>query len=104
MPSVKLSISLDTATADLLRHRSRLAGKPTSRYLSELVRDDDRRCRDALAEEGYRLLSADTTDFADAALPLAAETWPEWIDAQPPDGPKATPKGGPCKLCPDTDH
>jgi hypothetical protein len=57
MPGVKLNISPDAAAADLPRARSCIAGKPASRYLSDLIREDDGRCRDALAEERYRRLS-----------------------------------------------
>ncbi len=37
---------------------------------------------DALAAEGYRLLSEDTGRFAEDTLAIAAETWPEW-DEEP---------------------
>ncbi len=74
----KLNFSLDEHVASLMRQRAAELRMPTSRYLADLVLQDVRRQQDLLAAEGYRLLSADTASFADAALPLAAETWPEW--------------------------
>lgn len=40
---------------------------------------------DELAAEGYRLLSDETGEFAEAALPLAGETWPRWEDSDKAD-------------------
>lgn len=78
MATVKLNISLDAETVKTLRRRAAELRKPASRYLADLIREDDRQHQDELAAEGYRLLSAGTGDFAEAAWPLAAESWPEW--------------------------
>jgi hypothetical protein len=78
MPTVKLKISLDAGVAQTLRQRAAELRKSASHYLADLIRDDARRQQDALAAEGYRLLSADTATFAAAAWPLATEVWPEW--------------------------
>jgi hypothetical protein len=80
MASVKLNISLDEEIAEALRERAAELRKPASRYLADLVEEDMRRREDELAAEGYRLLSQDTAEFAAEALPVAAETWPEWED------------------------
>jgi hypothetical protein len=42
------------------------------------VGPDPRRGLDEAAAEGYRLLSADTGDFAEVAATVAEETWPAW--------------------------
>jgi hypothetical protein len=78
MPTVKLNISLDAEVAQTLRQRAAELRKPASQYLADLIQDDVRRQQDELAAEGYGLLSADTADFAAAALRLAPEVWPEW--------------------------
>jgi hypothetical protein len=78
MPAIKLNISLEEEVVRTLRRCASEDCKSTSRYLADLIRDDARRRQDALAAEGYRLLSADTASFAAAAWPLACETWPEW--------------------------
>ncbi len=81
MPVVKLNISLDGAVAEKLRRRTAELQKPASRYLAELIEDEIRRSRDEAAAEGYRLLSSDTANFAAAAGPVAAQTWPEWEES-----------------------
>ena len=78
MSAVKLNFSLDERVASLMRWRASELKVPTSRYLSDLVLQDVRHEQDRLAAEGYKLLSAETASFADAALPVATETWPEW--------------------------
>jgi hypothetical protein len=78
MACVKLNVSLDQQAARILRSRAAQIGVPASRYLSDLILEDDRRRRDLLAEEGYRLLCEETRRFVAAALPVAEETWPEW--------------------------
>jgi hypothetical protein len=78
MPVTKLNISLDEDVVRVLRHRAAQVHKPASRYLAQLIREDARRHQDELAAEGYRLLSGDTASFAEAALPVAVETWPVW--------------------------
>ncbi len=78
MACVKLNVSLDQQAARILRNRAAERGVAASRYLSDLILEDDRRRKDLLADEGYRALSEDTRRFAAAAMPIAAETWPEW--------------------------
>ena len=88
MPVVKLNVSLDSALAEKLRRRTAELQKPASRYLAELIEEEIRRSRDELAAEGYRVLSSDTANFANAAAPIAAETWPKWEENPPPQRPK----------------
>jgi hypothetical protein len=78
MPVVKLNVSLESEVAKKLKRRATEKSLPTSRYLAELIEADDKAAQDALAEVGYRLLSQDGVEFAEAALPLALETWPAW--------------------------
>jgi hypothetical protein len=78
MPAVKLNISLDEEVVRTLKKRASEARKSTSRYLADLIQDDARRQQDALAAEGYQLLSSDTASFAGAAWTLANEAWSEW--------------------------
>jgi len=85
MPVVKLNVSLDEQVAATLRRRATELNKPASRYLADLILEDARRSQDELAEEGYRLLSEDTGRFAEAALPLARDIWPEWTADTPSD-------------------
>jgi hypothetical protein len=90
MAVVKLNFSLDERVAILMRQRAAELNVPASRYLAGLVLQDDRRQQDQLATEGYKLLSADTAAFVCAALPLAAETWPEW-ETSPQEAMASTP-------------
>ncbi len=78
MPVVKLNLSFDPPTAELIRTRALAQQKQVSVYVAELARAEARRAEDALAAEGYRVLSEDTGSFAATALELSAETWPEW--------------------------
>lgn len=78
MGHVKINLSMDGEVASTMRRRAAQEGKPISQYVAGLILEDERRQRDALAEEGYRKLSGDTLEFAEAAEPLAQETWPEW--------------------------
>ena len=75
MAVVKLNLSLEAEIAATMRHRAAEEGIPISQYLARLIRAEERRREDALAEEGYRLLSAESLEFAEGALPLAHETW-----------------------------
>lgn len=75
MGVVKLNLSLDEEVAATMRHRAAEQGVPVSQYLARLIREEERRREDALAEEGYRLLSEESLEFATGALPLAHETW-----------------------------
>ena len=85
MAVVKLNVSLAKDTVETLRRRAAESQLPASRYLAGLIEEDARRHQDELAAEGYRLLSADTADFAELALPLALETWPEWDEDAAPE-------------------
>lgn len=78
MATVKINLTLDEASAAFLRERAARVRKPTSRYVAELIEADHKRYEDELAAEGYRLLSADTAAFIEAALPIANEVWPQW--------------------------
>jgi diphthamide biosynthesis methyltransferase len=81
MPAIKMNLSLDPHVAELLRQRAEEQAVPASQYVAELVKADARRHRDELAAEGYRVLGAEARGFAAAALPLAAEIWPTWEEA-----------------------
>lgn len=84
MSAIKLNLSFEPSAAELIRARAQELQKPVSRYLADLAEADARSARDRLAAEGYRLLSADTGEFAAAAWPLAVETWPEWRETDEP--------------------
>lgn len=75
--AVRLSISLDSQVAGLLRRRATESGQSASRYLAGLIAADAAREADALAVEGYRALSSDTARFVEVAVAVAGETWPE---------------------------
>src|SRR5689334_11252256 len=95
MAVVKLNVSFESAVADKLRRRAAELKKPASRYLADLIEEEERRSRDELAAEGYRLLAADTAAFATAAVPVAAESWPGWEESPlPPNKRKAHKKKG----------
>jgi hypothetical protein len=90
MPVVKLNVSFEMEVAKKLKRRAGERKMPTSRYLAELIEADDKAALDALAEEGYRLYSQEGLEFAEAALPIALETWPAWkqeenVRAQEPE-------------------
>ena len=80
MSVIKMNVSLDERVVKTLKQRAAALKKPASRYLSDLILEEARRYQDELAEEGYRLLSEDTGQFAEAALPLAREVWPDWVN------------------------
>ena len=79
--SVKRNFSFEPRVAELLSRRAQEEGKPASRYLAELVERDARSAQDQLAAIGYCEMSAEAVSFAESALPLAAETWPAWEEA-----------------------
>lgn len=81
--AVKMNFSFEQRVADAVRRRARETGKPQSQYIAELVEADFRSARDRLAAEGYRMFGAETLEFAESALPLANETWPEWEGERP---------------------
>lgn len=78
MAYVKLNISLDQEVASLLRRRASEVGKPLSQYLGQLIVESELRRQQALAEEGYQLLANESLKFAESALGLAGEVWPDW--------------------------
>ncbi len=85
MSTIKLNISLEKTIAETMRKRAAELHKPASRYLADLIEEDIKRSREELADEGYRLLSEDTKQFAERAWPIANETWPEWNVEQKSD-------------------
>jgi hypothetical protein len=76
--AVKMNFSFDAGVAEAIRQRAREQGKPASRYVSDLVERDARQAREDLAAAGYREVAAAAQEFAQAAGPTAAETWPDW--------------------------
>lgn len=78
MSHVKISLSLEESVAASMRRLASEDGMPLSQYLGRLVREDEKRRRDELAEEGYRALSAESLAFAREGEALLHETWPEW--------------------------
>ena len=85
--AVKLNLSLDAEVAVAIRTRAVAQGKSMSRYLADLVQQEQQQSLDEMACEGYRSLSAETSEFAHSALPLANETWPAW-SPEPVDAPE----------------
>lgn len=81
MAHVKVNLSLEESVAAAMRRLAADEGKPVSRYLARLVREDERRRLDDLAAEGYGWADEQAPDFAETAMPLATEVWPEWKDA-----------------------
>lgn len=80
MGHVKINLSMDESVAAAMRRLAADEGQPVSRYLARLIREDERKRMDALAEEGYRWADEQALEFAESALPLAAGVWPEWKD------------------------
>lgn len=80
MKIVKLKLSFDSQTAELVQTRAREVGKPVDRYLSDLVAADAQGAKDHLAAEGYSALSTDASAFAEASFPLAMNIWPVWCE------------------------
>ncbi|MBX3168724.1 MAG: hypothetical protein KF760_15015 [Candidatus Eremiobacteraeota bacterium] len=78
MAYVKLNISLEQEVASLLRRRASESGKPLSQYLKQLIIESELRQQQSLAEEGYRLLAAESQKFAESASELAQEVWSDW--------------------------
>ena len=76
--AVKRNFSFEPRVAELLSRRAQEQGKSASRYLAELVEHDARSAQDQLAAAGYREMAVEAHAFAEAALPLAAESWPAW--------------------------
>jgi hypothetical protein len=75
---VKLNFSLTEEVALTLRRRAAEANMPVSQFLGHLIIKSERQRTEELAEEGYRLLSAESLNFANSASPLAGEVWSDW--------------------------
>jgi hypothetical protein len=83
MRGARITISLDLEIAGKLRQYAAEDGVPASRYVARLVEQDLRRRDIEVAKQGYRETGPDTLEFAEAALPLALEVWPEWNEDEP---------------------
>jgi hypothetical protein len=84
MSVVRMNISLEADVARTLKRCAAEDAKPASRYLADLVEADARRREIELAKEGYRVLGAEGLEFAEAAMQIAHETWPEWNEDDEP--------------------
>jgi post-segregation antitoxin (ccd killing protein) len=82
----RLNVSVPRELAESVKARAREQNKPVSQYVSELLAADEQRHRDELAAAGYRELAAENLRFAEAAGPLASETWPRWDEGEERDG------------------
>ena len=78
MPTVEINIALEEEIAKKMKIRALEKGEAPNDYLSGLIKTDLNTYQEELAEEGYRLLSEDTRAFAEVALPIACEVWPQW--------------------------
>lgn len=78
MPAEKMNLSFDSGVAALIRQRAAEQSKPVSRYLADLAQQEARANLDALAEEGYRVLSGESRAFAELGPSAVAEHWPDW--------------------------
>jgi len=77
MTAERMTISLPAKTAKRMRDKARESGKPLSRVIAdELEEREEARIRELMIE-GYKATSEETRQFAEAALPLAAEVWPQ---------------------------
>jgi len=72
---MRISVTLDDRTVQILRRRAEERNQSVSPYLAEMAVAEAQREDDALAEEGYRLLTPDTQDFADNALGVVRQDW-----------------------------
>ena len=72
---MRISVTLDERTVQVLRHRAEAKNQSVPRYLAEMAQAEANRADDALAEEGYRLLASDTQEFADKAIDIANRDW-----------------------------
>ena len=86
MAVIHIDLALEEGVAKLLQERAASRHIPPERYVADLISRDARRDQDELAEEGYRLLSLDTGEFAEVALQAAQDTWPEWNEGIDDDG------------------
>jgi hypothetical protein len=78
MAVVKVSVSLAPRVKEMAERRAREQSKPLSRYLGDLVEQDDRVAKDALAAEGYRRLADEMRAEAELAISAAADWLPQW--------------------------
>lgn len=77
MVAERMTISLPAKTAKRMRDKARKTGKPLSRVIAdELEEREEARVRELMIE-GYRASAEETRKFAEEALPVALETWPE---------------------------
>jgi hypothetical protein len=83
MGLVHIDLTLDESVARQLQERAARQRVPADRYVADLIAQDARREQDTLAEEGYRLLSQNTAEVAEAAWLLSQSTWPEWNACEP---------------------
>ncbi len=79
---IKLNLYFESAVINVLWQRTTEEDKLVNRYLADLVVEDARLCQDELAAEGYRLLSEEGLRFVESVLPLAAEVWSVWNQAE----------------------
>ncbi len=78
MAHVKINLSLEESVAAAMRQLASEDGTPISQYLARLIREDQRRREDELAEEGYRLMAEESLAFARSIEPLWNEVFPVW--------------------------
>lgn len=77
--ATKLNLSVTPEVAALMHRRAQERAQPVSRYVAELVEEDAKQHQAALMAEGYRVLAAESEEFAELAFPAGAETWPEFM-------------------------
>ncbi|MCW3097054.1 MAG: hypothetical protein JWL77_2672 [Chthonomonadaceae bacterium] len=72
---MRISLTLDDRTVQVLRRRAEAKNQSVPRYLAEMAQAEAKREDYALAEEGYSLLATDTQDFAENALEIVRQDW-----------------------------
>ncbi len=77
MTTERITVTLPSEIAERLRREGKEQRKPVSRLVAEaLAAQEEQRIRQRMIE-GYKAVAAENLKFAEEALPLALETWPD---------------------------
>ena len=77
MATERLSITLPKQMAKSVREEARKTRRPVSRVIADALKERDEAHQRELMIRGYKEAAEENRRFAEEALPLALETWPE---------------------------
>ena len=83
MAKQRVTVTLPDDVAEYADDVARRTGRSRSAVVAQAIKDLRRADIERLLAEGYQALAEESQRFATEALPLAAETWPDYEG--PPD-------------------